>query len=150
VTRFLQHTENKILRIGRKRDPNMDLGRVSRLLMKELGPSGDIAAAQMAMAGTGGGLLRVLRIIAARLAQEYTTNEISARVAKFWSEMSVEERLETTEEYLAKYGHLLPQDVTAGGAPRLKAYFPKFLEKHPELLTRLRRSGSARQLAGPK
>ena len=85
TTRFLQHTENRVLRISRDHDLHMDLGRVSRLLMKELGPNGDIAAAQMAMTGTDGGLLKVLRIIATRLVQEYNTNEIGARVAKFWN-----------------------------------------------------------------
>jgi hypothetical protein len=138
VPRFLCHVENTVLKIHRDHDPDHDWGRAVRFLRKDFGPNGDIAAAQIAIAGVEGGLYRVLRSLATRMVEEYSENEVSAKVSRFWNNLTVGERLETGNEYLAKFGRLLPGDVTEGSAPRVRAFLPQFLVKHPQLVRQLR------------
>jgi hypothetical protein len=141
--RFVCHLETAVLNLPPSHcvDPDMDFGRACRLMMKEFGPDGDKTAANMAMFGVEGGLYQVLKAVARRLAEEYGENEIKARIAAYWNALSVDEKLDATREYLATFGHLLPADVTNGGAARLRAYFPQFLAKHPDLVRRLRNVG---------
>lgn len=144
VSRFVCHVENTILKINRPCDPDFDLGRAIRLLRKDFGPNADIAAAQIAISGVEGGLYQVLKSLATRMVEEYSENEVSAKVSHYWSGLSIEERLDASREYLKKFGHLLPGDVTEGSAPRVRAYLPKFLVKHPNLVRRLRDVGRGR------
>ena len=76
-----------------------------------------------------------------RIADELSKNEITARVNAFWRSHSPEELLEASREYLARYGHLLPSELTEGSAARIVANFPKVLENHPKLVQQLRRVG---------
>jgi len=55
--------------------------------------------------------------------------------------LSVEEQLAASTEYLQKYGHLLPSELTEGSAARIRANLPKVLEEHPHLIQRLRQVG---------
>ena len=144
VPRFLCHVENTVLKIHRDHDPDHDWGRAVRFLHKDFGPNGDIAAAQIAITGVEGGLYRVLRSLATRMVEEYSENEISAKVSDFWNHLTIDERLETGREYLAKFGHLLPDDVTEGNAPRVRAFLPQFLVKHPQLVRQLRQVARGR------
>jgi hypothetical protein len=73
------------------------------------------------------------------MAEDYAQNEISAKVAHFWNRLTVDEKLDVSKEYIRRFGHLLGGDITEGGAARLRAYFPKFLEQHPRLILSLRR-----------
>ena len=140
---FVCHVENTVLRVCPPREvhPSMDFGRACRHLMKEFGPDGDKTGANMAIHGVEGGLRGVLETLGRRMADEYGTNEIKARIGAYWNRLTVDEKLAASKEYLSKYGHLLPEDVTEGSAPRLRAYFPKFLEQHPQLIRRLRNVG---------
>ncbi|MCL4217602.1 MAG: hypothetical protein KJ052_11455 [Candidatus Hydrogenedentes bacterium] len=122
-------------------DLEKDFGRACRILMGEFGRDGEKTAALMALHGVEGGLYQVLRIIARRLAEQYTAHEVKARVAVYWSALTPDEKLSAVNEYLAAFGHLLPEDVTAGGAPRVKANFPRFLAHHSELLRRIQNVG---------
>ena len=45
------------------------------------------------------------------------------------------------DEYLKKYGHLLPSELTEGSAARVRANFPKVLAQHPKILQKTRRLG---------
>ena len=83
----------------------------------------------------------LLKAVAGRILDKYAGNEISARVNHFWANLSVDEKLVVMDEYLAKYGHLLPSELTEGGAFRIKANFIKVLEEHPRILHRLGRVG---------
>lgn len=143
VARFFRHADNVLLRLPRPLEvcPDMDFHRACLLLKKEFGKEGIKTSAQIAIHGVEGGLYRVLKAIALRLAAEYSANEIGARAMTHWNSLTAQEKLDLTGEYLAKYGHLLPADVTEGNAPYLRAFFPKFLSKHPELLRRLHEAG---------
>ncbi len=72
---------------------------------------------------------------------EYSGNEIRARISYFWYPLSADEKLSAIDEYLLKYGHFLPPELTEGNAARIKASFQKVLEEHPRLIKRLRYIG---------
>lgn len=143
ITDFFRHTENILLGLpgSLSMDREKDFGRACRILMGEFGRDGEKTAALMALHGVEGGLYQVLRIIAWRLAEQYAANEVKARVAAYWSTLTTDEKFQAVNEYLAAFGHLLPEDVTDGGAPRVKAFFPRFLEHHSELLRRMQNVG---------
>jgi len=143
LTEFYRHVENTILRIrpSFSGDPDIDWGRCCRLLMKEYGANGEKAAFEMVRAGTEQGLYGVLKAVAKKLIDEYAGNEIAARIISFWAALSTDEKLAASQEYLDKYGHLLPHELTSGSAARIRANFPKVLEEHPRIVKRLRNIG---------
>jgi hypothetical protein len=140
LTRFSWHVQSEVLRIrlSRSPDPDMDWGRCCELLLKEYGVNGEKAAFEIARTGMEGGLYQVLKALATRMIEEYASREISAKISHFWHGLSPEEQLASAEEYLQKYGHLLPSELTEGSAARIKAEFIKVLEEHPRMINRLR------------
>ncbi|MBC8218657.1 MAG: hypothetical protein H8E73_09345, partial [Planctomycetes bacterium] len=50
----------------------------------------------------------------------------------------VEQKFNVSSEYITKYGRFLPSELTEGSAARIRANFPKVLEKHPRLIQRIR------------
>jgi len=143
TTRFYRHVSSAILGVRGTLPPFEDLefGRVCGILMKEFGPDGEKAAANMAIHGVEGGLTQVLKVIARRLVEEYSENEVRARISARWNALTVDQKMAWSTEYLEKYEHLLPRDLTEGGAARLRALLPRYLEKHPEAAKRLRSIG---------
>jgi hypothetical protein len=71
----------------------------------------------------------------------YAGNEIAARISNFWETLSTDEKVAVSREYLGKYGHLLPPELTSGSAARIRANFLKVLEEHPGIMKRLRNLG---------
>ena len=143
LTEFYRHVENVILRIPSFRSPNPDIdwGRCCQLLLKEYGPNGEKAAFEIARTGTERGFYGVLKAVARQMINEYGGNEISARISNFWESLSTDEKLAASQEYLNKYGHLLPDELTSGSAARVRANFLKVLEEHPRTVKRLRGIG---------
>ena len=143
IGRFYAHVEGEVLSIGHKRGryPEFDFGLSSELLAEAYGPEGWKTGFEMARRGLEGGLRGVLTTLAERMAVRYAQNEIRARVYAFWEELSPEEWLEAAEEYLGKYRHLLPSELTEGGAWRLKGDFAAVLAEHPFIIRRIRRVG---------
>jgi hypothetical protein len=109
--------------------------------MKEYGTNGEKAAFEMVRTGSVGGLYTVLKAVASRMIDDYAGNEISGRIRYFWENLSIDEQVEATEEYLGKYGHLLPSELTEGSAARIRANFIKVLEEHSHLIKRMRDIG---------
>jgi len=143
LIRFFKHTESLALRIQNQRanDLVMDWGRCARLLRKEYGPNGEKAAFEMVRTGTQGGLYAVFKSVGKQMIDEYAGNEIGAKISHYWHSLSVDEKLAATDEYLAKYGHLLPSELTEGSAARIKADFVGVLEEHPKMINRMRKIG---------
>jgi len=83
----------------------------------------------------------VLAANAMRIAEDMSETEIAARVNAFWQAHSADEVLDAAQQYLARYGHLLPSELTEGSAARIRANFVRVLENHPKLVQRLRRVG---------
>jgi len=138
---FFRHTENVVLGVPdfRSTDSNADWGRCVRLLIKEYGPNGEKAAFEMVRTGAQGGLYEVFKSVAMQMIEDYAGNEIRAKISRFWHSLSVDEQLAATDEYLAKYEHFLPGELTEGNAARIKADFVKVLEEHPRILRRMRK-----------
>jgi len=143
LTGFVSHVESSILGMTRipLTYPEIYWGRCIRSLIKEYGQNGEKAAFEMARTGTEGGIRAVLAAIGRRILDEYSRNEITSRVVRFWEGLSTEERDTAMDEYLKKYGHLLPSQITERGALRVRASFIKVLEEHPHLIRRLRNTG---------
>jgi len=136
---FTIHLEAKILQLhscptGR----DFYWSKCIQMLCHIYGPNGEKAAFDMARTGAEGGLFAVLKAVALRMAEEYAENEIGARVIDYWNKLTLQEQFSAADEYLEKYGHLLPSEMTEGSAARLRANFPKVLEKHPRMLHKFR------------
>ena len=140
IGKFYRHTENTILGIPSFQggSSNFEWSRAVRFLDMEYGNSGSKAAFEKARTGVAGGIYNVLKIIAKNMVEEYAGNEISARINAFWNKLSMDERLSVADEYLSKYGHLLPSELTEGSAARIKVNFVNVLHEHPQLIKRMR------------
>jgi hypothetical protein len=143
LAEFVVHVESHILCLPRSVRGTFDFewGRAAGILMKIYGQSGEKTAFELARTGNELGLYGVLKAVAMRIADDLSKNEIAARVNAFWQSHSPEEVLEASTEYLARYGHLLPSEMTERSAARIRANFLKALENHPKLVQRLRRVG---------
>ena len=98
-------------------------------------------AFELARTGNEGGLYGVVKKLAQTILKEYTKRGIEARVHHWLKQLSPDEQIAAAREYLKKYGHLLPSELTEGNAARVLANFPKYLAEHPRLLQKLRRVG---------
>ena len=143
LVRLMQHVQAKALRLREVCETDLDFGwsLCCRLLTKKYGRNGEKAAFEMVRTGNEGGLYAVLKQIAQAMADEYSQNEIGARIYRFWDSLSTGEKLAAADEYLKKFGHLLPSELTEGSAARIRANLPKVLEEHPRLLQRIGRIG---------
>jgi len=143
MVRFVSHVESYVLRLRRPVLSPIDFewDRATAVLVKIYGRNGEKAAFEMARTGNEGGLYRVLKAVAMRLAEDISKNEIASRVSVFWQNHTPAEVLAASQEYLDRYGHLLASELTEGSAGRLRVNFLKVLENHPEFVQRLRRVG---------
>ena len=143
LTSFFRHAENTILLIPnfKSSSSEIDWGRCCRLLMKEYGANGDKAAFEIVRTGTEGGFYGLQKRVARRMTTEYAGNEISARIHHFWNSLIMEEQFSVMDEYLIKFGHLLPSELTEPTADRIKVNFVKVLKEHPQLVKRMRNIG---------
>lgn len=143
MAQLLQRLDVCILRLSRPVDSSLDyyLSWFPNILIQVYGPSGEKAAFEMARTGNEGGLYSVLKAVAMRRADEYSQNEITARVADYLANLSVDEQFDACSEYISKYGHLLPSEITETNVIRIRANFRKVLEKHPRLLLKFHSVG---------
>ena len=142
MARFLKHLDEKVLRLRKPVDiPLTDYWRYCvKPLLKIYGSSGDVTAFTIANTGNEGGLYAVLKAFAMYKAEEYTKNEISAKVSMYWEGLSANQKVKVSEEYVAKYGGIIPSELSENGAAFLRGFFWKVLEKHPYIVQKLRQS----------
>ena len=95
----------------------------------------------IANTGNEGGLYAVLKAFAMYKAEEYTKNEISAKVSTCWEGLSADQKLQAAKEYVVKYGDIIPSELSEKNAPLIRGHFWKVLEKHPFVVQRLRQTG---------
>ena len=91
--------------------------------------------------GKEGGLYAVLKAFAMYKAEEYTKNEISAKVSTWWHQLTADQKLLASSEYISKYGNIIPSDLKDNGAALLRGNFWKVLEKHPFIVQKLQQVG---------
>jgi len=140
---FYRHIETVVLRVsgGSPNNREFQWGQCIRLLNKAFGPSGYKAAFEMVRTGKEGGLYRVLKTVADLMGEQYAQNEIAARISYYWDGLTLDEKLAASDEYLRKYGHLLPGELVGASAARIRAEFLKVLEEHPKMIQRMRQIG---------
>ena len=143
LARFFCHMENVMLRLKPQRSPNyeFDYSRCLNLLRKEYGDQADKVAFEFARTGVEGGLYGVFKTITNLMVEDYAGNEIRAKVNHFWGNLTLDEKFEVPSEYIKKYGHLLPSEMTEGFPGRVIANFIKVLEEHPRLVLKMRQVG---------
>lgn len=137
MAEFVRHLDFLVLRLRRPVDisPDEYWSRCAEALLRGVyGPSGAKAAFEMDRTASGGGLYSVLRVVAMHAAEDYSKREIQARINAYLESLSVDEQMEACSEYLAKYGPLVPPEMTEGSAGRIRADFAKVLKRHPWLL----------------
>jgi hypothetical protein len=137
---FMLHLDKNILRLPSSFNYNDQWywGKSAMVLSHLYGREGEKAAFEIARTGTEGGLYGILKAVAAAKAREYIDNEINARIANCWNSLSADEKLEMADEYVKKYGHLLPAEMTEGGAVRVRMNMPSVLKEHPYVAQKLR------------
>lgn len=135
IIRLFHHLEAHLhqLRQPVRMPPGMALSRCMAILQQIYGPSGDKTACLVACSGNEGGLIEVNSRFAHQVAENYAVAETQARVRAYWNRLSVSEKFAAGEEFVAKYGENLPQELVEGGAIRIFADLPGFLEAYPKL-----------------
>ena len=143
MAEFLRHLDFCILRLREPVSVSWEYywSRCNQVLCKVYGSDGQKAAFEMARTGNESGLYGILKAVAMRVAEDYSKNEIRARISAFLNGLSVDERLAASGEYISKFGHLLPSELTEGSAARIHADFHKVLQEHPQVLLKLRETG---------
>ena len=64
------------------------------------------------------------------IAENYAKNEIHAKICFYLNSLSCQERLAAGDEYIEKFGYLLPEEMTESSAARIHDNLAKVLEKH--------------------
>ena len=143
MAEFMRHVDSCCLRLCRPVDVSSDYywSLCVPVLLKVYGQSGDKAAFEMARTNNEGGLNAVLRSVAMNAGEGYAKAEIQARVDAYLKDLTVDQQLAASAEYLSKHGHLLPSELTEKSAARIHAEFRKVLEKHPWLILKIRQTG---------
>ena len=143
VAEFMRHLDACMLNMDRPADiPAVDYWPMCvRPLLKIYGINGEKAAFEMTRTGNQGGLYAVLKALAMHMAELYTRNEISAKVRLFLGSLTVDEYVDTTTEYIRKYGHIIPPEMTEQSAARIKVNFEKVLIEHPFVIQKLQQAG---------
>jgi len=144
MARFHRHVEKQVLNVqGEMPEADMDFywSRCLRIIIKGYGNNGEKAAFELVRTGNDGGLNGVLRKIVMAIAEQYSQNEITARVNNWLNGLSIEENLAASDEYIRKFGHLLPSEIIEGGALRVKANLSQVLIMHPRMIHELNKVG---------
>jgi hypothetical protein len=119
---------------------DFDWRQLRRYLIASFGSSGDLAGFEIARTGSEGGLITVAREVTRAIGNEYIDNHISVHVWSYWNTLSIDEKLSAGDEFLARCGHLYPEEMKEGSAARIRANLPQVLMQYPHLLDRIRRT----------
>lgn len=132
--------ENTVLELNpqRKRHFVMDWGRFHKHLIGMYGENGHNTAFDIARTGKENGIYSILKTVAERMKEEYFNSIIQSRICDFWDSLSIAEKHSAIKEYVETYGHLLPEEITENGAPRIVSNFHKVLAEHPRMIRQAR------------
>ncbi|MBT5609952.1 MAG: hypothetical protein HOJ57_28695 [Lentisphaerae bacterium] len=142
LARFFCHVECAILDSGgREVNLKFDFWRCCKLLQKDFGRNSDKAVFELVRTGYEGGMLKVLKSAARRMAEDYADKQILVLVSLYWERRSPNELFSDATEYIKQYGALLPEEFTEGAAARIRTNFFEVLKQHPHLMQRMRQIG---------
>ncbi len=86
--------------------------------------------------GVEGGVYSILKALAHAVAAEFSQRVIGSHVSEYWNNLSTDEKLAASDEYIDLYQDILPASVLSDRV-RFKAFFWKVLEDHPWVLKRI-------------
>ncbi len=129
--------ENAVLQLGDNYELNtkFDSSRALNLLSREYGSEQTVY--NIMLSGAEGGINSILKTLARLMAEQYSNNEINARVNDYLNSLSIDEQFAASDEYLKKYQDILPQAIREEPY-RIKAQFRQVLVDHPRMLNRYR------------
>lgn len=142
MSRFVGHIESVVLKFGSNVPFKKDfwLARYEDLVKNEQSPDAWKWNYEKILTGKDGGTYKLLKDVAAMILKDRSGREISARIWRFWESLTDGEKMETVDEFLRKFGHILPSEYTIGGGAYLKINFPRVLEKYFQLMMEIRRA----------
>lgn len=128
--------EAAILRVDSMPKAAVDFhwSRCYEILSQLYGPNGEKAAFDMIRTNKQGGLREVVNKFVRAVSENYALNEIRAKITFYINSLSSSERLAGCDEYIEKFGHLLPREMTESSAARIHDNFAQVLEKHPFMM----------------
>jgi hypothetical protein len=137
LAEFVRVARNAALRLSGDagNDIEMNFSSAIHYLEREYGTSRTVY--DIMSSGEEGGVYGIYRTLARLMAEEFSQNEIGAKVSAYWHNLSVDEKLSAPDEYIEKYKNILPQK-TREDAIRLKASFWKVLNDHPRIIKDIR------------
>lgn len=141
ITKFYHMLESRLCGLPQDLATNdeIDFGRAIHVLMDQFGGNGEKAAFIMAQTGAEGGLRFVLNTMAEAMAKDFEERFIKIQIGRWWQELSPDEWLEVTRDYVKRYGHLWPKEMVEANGVMLCVNFPKTLLQHARRLRELRR-----------
>jgi hypothetical protein len=98
-------------------------------------------AYEYAHTGMHGGLYAVCKAVAKQLVAQHFSNYVGSQVSDFWYRLAPHNLSRACDEYIARYGHLWPPELSTGGGFRMKMSFHRVLAEHPFLIQRLSELG---------
>ena len=142
MSKYVQHIEQIVLgfRSNDSYDKEFFWTRYSNLVNSGSDPEAWKWNYEKITTGQDGGIYKILKDVAAKILEDRSKREISARIWNLWNSLTDDEKLDTVDEFVDLLGHLLPTKYTGGNAAYLKMNFPRVLESYPQLLMELRRS----------
>ena len=105
------------------------------------GKEGWRSALELARTGVDGGLYGAVKAFLQKAAEQYLGKIIEAGIDSLWRQLSFEEQIAVTREYMSEYGSLLPASVADRSSVDLVLGFPRLLREHPRILQRASRIG---------
>jgi len=143
LSQFYWHVDSHIIDTKGMANPDPDYTKAMArdVVFKMYGDKGEKVAFDMASQGIEGGLYRVLKDFTAARVAYFTDNRLTALVATFFKDTSVEEQLKAAEDYAKEYARFLPKEYSEPGAWDVKMHFFKILMYHPHLIKRMREMG---------
>jgi len=135
--------ENTVLGLNppRKLHFAMDWGRFHKHLVMIYGKNGHNTAFDIARTGKENGLYAILKAVADKMVEEYANSIIGSKICDFWDSLTIAEKHSAIKEYVETFGHLLPEEITENGAPRIISNFHKVLAEHPRMIKRAKNIG---------
>jgi len=142
---FYWHVESIMLDAEGKINPkDIIKQKYARQVLNEIyGPHGSATAFSIANTGVEGGLYGIYRKVGEVFARKDAESLIDSEVDDFINEIKHDDSQyeAAIEEYVQKYGQILPQEVTEDDADDIRANFGKALKQHPFLVKRMRELG---------
>ena len=139
MIRLLPHVEQHLY--GLKEpvvgSPQFAWGRCLHVLSQAYGTDGAKVAFEISRTGKEGGVVGVVKKVAYHLADEMAKTHIHLGAHSFWDSLSVQEKQAAADEFLQQFGHMLPSELTEGGAWRVRASLPAVLERFAGMLRAL-------------